>query len=150
MNNTKLIIVVPCYNEEEVLQETTLQLSAVLSDMEQNGKITVIKKRASSPPTLKDIGISAEECGICHIIVADGKIDKHGLKQSKKSREWLTGYLSAKKLLPDDVYIMTIDDADKIILFHYGSPEVKRIAEYARGKDKPHEVILRPLKIKLH
>ena len=40
MNNTKLIIVVPCYNEEEVLQETTLQLSAVLSDMEQNGKIT--------------------------------------------------------------------------------------------------------------
>ena len=43
-----------------------------------------------------------------------------------------------------------VDDADKIILFHYGSPEVKRIAEYARGKDKPHEVILRPLKIKLH
>lgn len=82
--------------------------------MEQNGKITVIKKRASSPPTLKDIGISAKECGICHIIIADGKIDKHGLKQSKKSREWLTGYLSAKKLLPNDVYIMTIDDANKI------------------------------------
>ena len=40
MNNTKLIIIVPCYNEEEVLQETTRQLSAVLSDMEQNGKIT--------------------------------------------------------------------------------------------------------------
>ena len=40
MNNTKLIILVPCYNEEEVLQETTRQLSAVLSDMEQNGKIT--------------------------------------------------------------------------------------------------------------
>ena len=35
-----LYIVVPCYNEEEVLQETTRQLSAVLSDMEQNGKIT--------------------------------------------------------------------------------------------------------------
>lgn len=40
MNNTKLIIVVPCYNEEEVLQETTRQLSAVLSGMEQDGKIT--------------------------------------------------------------------------------------------------------------
>ena len=82
--------------------------------MEQNGKITVIKKRASSPPTLKDIGISTEECGICHIIIADGKIDKHGLTQSKKSHEWLTGYLSAKKLTPSDVYIMTIDDAEKI------------------------------------
>ena len=40
MNNTKLIIVVPCYNEEEVLQETTRQLSAILSGMEQDGKIT--------------------------------------------------------------------------------------------------------------
>ena len=40
MKNTKLIIVVPCYNEEEVLQETTRQLSTVLSGMEQEGKIT--------------------------------------------------------------------------------------------------------------
>ena len=40
MNNTKLIIVVPCYNEEEVLQETTRQHSTVLSGMEQEGKIT--------------------------------------------------------------------------------------------------------------
>ena len=43
-----------------------------------------------------------------------------------------------------------VDEADKIILFHYGSPEVKRIAEYAREKNKPHEMILRPLIIKLH
>ena len=40
MNNTKLIIVVPCYNEEEVLQETTRQLSTVLSSMEQERTIT--------------------------------------------------------------------------------------------------------------
>ena len=40
MKNTKLIIVVPCYNEEEVLQETTRRLSTVLSSMEQEGTIT--------------------------------------------------------------------------------------------------------------
>lgn len=39
MRNTKLVIVVPCYNEEEVLHETTRQLSAVLNGMEQDGKI---------------------------------------------------------------------------------------------------------------
>ena len=39
MRNTKLAIVVPCYNEEEVLRETTRQLSAVLNGMEQDGKI---------------------------------------------------------------------------------------------------------------
>lgn len=40
MNNSKVIIVVPCYNEEEVLQETTRQLSNVLEGMEQDKKIT--------------------------------------------------------------------------------------------------------------
>ena len=39
MKNTKLVIVVPCYNEEEVLHETTRQLTAVLTCMEENGKI---------------------------------------------------------------------------------------------------------------
>lgn len=40
MNTTKLIIVVPCYNEQEVLPETTVQLSAILSDMKKGGSIT--------------------------------------------------------------------------------------------------------------
>lgn len=39
MKTTKLVIVVPCYNEEEVLHETTRQLSAVLNGMEQSGQI---------------------------------------------------------------------------------------------------------------
>lgn len=36
---TRLIIVVPCYNEQEVLQETTLRLNDVLQGMEIDGKI---------------------------------------------------------------------------------------------------------------
>lgn len=39
MNDTKLVIVVPCYNEEEVLHETTRQLDAVVEGMEKDGKI---------------------------------------------------------------------------------------------------------------
>lgn len=39
MSTTKLIIVVPCYNEEEVLKETTRQLSDILSRMEQQATI---------------------------------------------------------------------------------------------------------------
>ena len=81
--------------------------------MEQNGKLTVIKKKSYSPPTLNDLGIKADESGIPHIIISDGRIDRHGLKQVKKSREWLMGYLKAKKLSPSDIYIMTLDDADK-------------------------------------
>lgn len=39
MSTAKLVIVVPCYNEEEVLNETTRQLSEILSRMESEEKI---------------------------------------------------------------------------------------------------------------
>lgn len=39
MSITKLVIVVPCYNEEEVLTETTRQLSDVIRSMENENKI---------------------------------------------------------------------------------------------------------------
>ncbi|WP_333697926.1 glycosyltransferase family 2 protein [Bacteroides congonensis] len=39
MNGVRLVIVVPCYNEEEVLKETTRQLSDVLARMEKEEKI---------------------------------------------------------------------------------------------------------------
>lgn len=37
--NTKLVIVVPCYNEEEVLHETTRQLSAIIDTLCQSQRI---------------------------------------------------------------------------------------------------------------
>lgn len=40
MKTTKLAIVVPCYNEEEVLNETTNQLSALLTTLEKEEKIS--------------------------------------------------------------------------------------------------------------
>lgn len=40
MNHTlKLLIVVPCYNEEEMMAETTAQLSCLLEEMETSGRI---------------------------------------------------------------------------------------------------------------
>mgnify|MGYP003445414985 CR=1 FL=1 len=40
MNDTKLVIVVPCYNEEEVLPETVKRLNEVLHGMVDSGKIS--------------------------------------------------------------------------------------------------------------
>lgn len=99
----------------ELRQNNVCEISEVeYAILEQNGKITVVKKRIESQPTLKDMGIQADESGIPHIIIADGRVDKHGLIQTKKSKEWLANYLKSKKLSPSDIYIMTLDDADKI------------------------------------
>ena len=82
--------------------------------LEENGKLTVIKKKSATEVTLKDLNISSKEDGIPHIIIADGHIDAVGLKKTGKDREWLKNYLSKKALSPKDVYIMTINDEDKI------------------------------------
>lgn len=98
----------------ELRQNDVCDISEVeYAILEQNGKITVVKKRINSQPTLKDFGIKATESGIPHIIIADGHIDKHGLTQTKKDRAWLMNYLKSKKLSPSDIYIMTLDDTDK-------------------------------------
>ena len=99
----------------ELRQNDVCEISEVeYAILEQNGKITVIKKRINSQPTFKDLGLKADESGIPHIIISDGHVDKHGLKQTKKDRAWLMAYLKSKKLSPSDIYIMTLDDSDKV------------------------------------
>ncbi|MDO4758272.1 MAG: glycosyltransferase [Rikenellaceae bacterium] len=39
MSTTSLLLVIPCYNEQEVLRETTAQLTALLGSMQQSGLI---------------------------------------------------------------------------------------------------------------
>ena len=48
MNGVRLVIVVPCYNEEEVLKETTRQLSDVLARMEQRSEERRVGKECRS------------------------------------------------------------------------------------------------------
>lgn len=98
----------------ELRQKDVYDLSEIeYAIMEQNGKITVVKKREYTQITPKDLNVKVSENGLAHIIIADGHIDRHGLKQTKKSREWLMGYLQSKKLSPSDIYIMTLDDLGK-------------------------------------
>ena len=82
--------------------------------LEENGKVTVIKKKSATEVTLKDLNISSNEDGIQHIIISDGHIDDTGLKSTGKNREWLKNYLSKRSLSSNDVYIMTINDLDKV------------------------------------
>lgn len=99
----------------ELRQKDISDLSEVAyAILEQNGKLTVIKKKELDPICAKDLDFSKEETGIAHIIIADGKIDKHGLKGLKKDAVWLNNYLKSKKLSPGDIYIMTADDSEKI------------------------------------
>ena len=82
--------------------------------IEQNGKMSVLPKRLHAQPTCEELGINPPEHGICHILVSDGKIDKHGLCATHKDQKWLSRTLAAHKTKLTDVFLMTVDDADKV------------------------------------
>ena len=97
----------------ELRQKDAVDISEIdYAIMEQNGKLTVIKKRLYDQPTLNDLKIRPKECGIPHIIISDGRIDKNGLRQVGKSRDWLCDLLKSKKLSPSEIYVMTLDDSE--------------------------------------
>lgn len=81
--------------------------------IEQNGKMTVVQKAEYEKPTRKDLGIKADNRGLCHIIVSDGTVNQYGLRFTKKDRVWLDKILKQNKLTLQNVYLMTLDDCGK-------------------------------------
>lgn len=99
----------------ELRQKEITDISEVAyAIIEQNGKISVIPKRLFSPPTRQELKLSANECGISHILISDGRIDRYGLKITGKSEEWITKTLKSQSTSVDQVFLMTIDDSEKI------------------------------------
>ena len=84
--------------------------------IEQNGKMTVIPKAKFSPPRAIDLGITSKESGLCHIIISDGHIDKYGLQRMKKTKKWLNALLQKHKVESKDVFLLTLDDSEKLTL----------------------------------
>lgn len=84
--------------------------------VEQNGKMTVIKKERFSPPTRDDMGITVAPSGLCHIVVADGVINRFGLQLIQKDEAWLSALLKKEKTSLHDVYLLTANDNDEIRL----------------------------------
>ncbi len=81
--------------------------------IEQNGKMTVLPKRLYSQPTREELGLSPTECGICHILISDGKIDRHGLSCTNKTEDWVLHILNKQQTKLTEVFLMTLDDAGK-------------------------------------
>ena len=78
--------------------------------LEQNGKISVIPKRAAQPPDAESLGIQTSERGITHALIEDGRINAYNLSLLSLNEEWLRARLAERGLIPQDVFYMGIDD----------------------------------------
>ena len=98
----------------ELRQKDVSDISEVdYAILEQNGKITVILKSMFRQPNAKQLGLKPQESGIIHILISDGKINKHTLQLSPFNKQQLNALLSKKGLEAKDVFLMTVDDLGK-------------------------------------
>lgn len=84
--------------------------------MEQNATITVIPKAENAPPTAKALSIKCDDPGIPHIIISDGRIAFQNLARLNKTRTWVDSVLKDKKCKLEEVFLLTVDDCEKIFL----------------------------------
>ena len=85
--------------------------------LEQNGKITVIQRANTKPPSAKDMNIEVCDNGMDHIIISEGFINKNSLQILNMKKSDIENILSQKDLDKKDVYLMLIDDSNNIKIF---------------------------------
>lgn len=103
---------------EELLSQLRIEGVPDISDvdyaiLEQNGQLSVIPKRASSPADAKDANIKVTESGIAHAIIVDSHISDHDLNVIGHDRKWLNSRLRHYRVTPKEVFLFTVDDTGK-------------------------------------
>ena len=84
--------------------------------LEQNGMLSVIPKIQFQQPTLKQLKIEDNEERIIHIIISQGAWNEYNLNLLNKQKHEFEKLLKKKKVTVNDVFLMTVDDANKIDL----------------------------------
>ena len=82
--------------------------------IEPDGQLSVVPFERFRPATPNDIGTCVRETGIMHVIIANGRINEHGLSMTEKNEEWVNSELSRRGIITKDVFLMTLNDADEI------------------------------------
>ncbi len=79
--------------------------------VEQNGKISVLPRKKSQPPSAGELGLQVSESGIVHVLVSDGRANDYGLRLLGLDRIWLERVLQELQLELSDIFFLGQDDA---------------------------------------
>ncbi len=85
---------------------------------EPNGRISILPRTQSQPPTAKQLGVKTEKSDAPKNVVIDGKILTHNLTGCGRNEEWLSAQLKAMGH-PDveRVFLATCDSTGKLSVF---------------------------------
>lgn len=94
-------------------QSGVLDISEVwYAIFEETGELSVIPRGDKLPVTLGDIGKS-DKHGLSFPVMIDGHAVEYALKEVGHDEAWLRDVLSKSKLMPSDVFLMTVDESGK-------------------------------------
>ena len=83
---------------------------------EGNGKLSIIPRAESAQPKVSQLNISVTENGISHIVISDGRLNRHGLASSGLSVEEINVILDRQGYAVSDIFLLFADDSQNINL----------------------------------
>ena len=82
--------------------------------LEQNGKISVIPRRAAQPPDAESLGMQPSESGILHALIEDGRINRYNLQKHGLTEVWVDEQCRRRSLQRQEVFYLGIDDCGEL------------------------------------
>ncbi len=107
---------------EELLGELRLKDVFDISEveyaiLEENGKLSVLKKANDSSFTPEQLGLKVSEKGCAHAVIVDGEVNSPALSSASKNEKWLMEYLEREKAELSTVFLMTVNDCGEASLY---------------------------------
>ncbi len=112
-------------SSEELLSQLRLKDVSDLHELayailEPNGQISIIKRATARQPTTREVGVTPAESGMMHLIVSDGRINRHSLELAGKDEQWLLSLLRAHRMALSDVFLLLTDDGGTVRIYPRG------------------------------
>ena len=84
--------------------------------VEANGTITAFPAGGGRPPKAAELNIDPGYEGLPMVLITDGRIQPHNLRQTGRDESWLKRLLSDRGLRPERVYLASLDTQGRMTL----------------------------------
>ena len=99
--------------EKDVLDPGAVQYAI----LETNGNLSVFPYPKEVPASAQNAGVSVPERYLPITIISDGRLIRDNLTAAGKTIQWVEKYLQKKKCAQKDVFLMTVDQSDRVIFY---------------------------------
>lgn len=84
--------------------------------IEANGNISAFAKSGERPPKTKETGIDPGYEGLPMILIMDGRVQPHNLKQTGFDEKWLQRTLQGQSLSVGETYLASLDTQGRMLV----------------------------------